>query len=272
MKVEGLWRGTVSRVGGRNLLIDSVHRFPLDAVPFEGEDNELMLYLMSSSPGLFNGDSQEITCTLTEGAHLFLTDPSATELHPSVTESKSQQIQKLYLGKNSIFEYIPEPVIPFAGTNYSGITSLYMSEGSQAVVGEIVTAGRVGYGEIFQYKCFQTTFEVYWEDQLQVLDCLRLDPATDLTQKGIFNEYTHMGTLWVLSEQVTTEHLHFIQSTIIPEIASQDCYISSSLLQKNGMVIRLLGYSSEILQEVMKTTWDYFRKELFGLEGLEVLK
>ena len=117
---------------------------------------------------MFNGDRQEITCRLNDSTHLFLTDASATELHPSLTKEECQQNQIVQLGKNSKFEYMPEPLIPFKGSTYYGKTSIYMTEGAQAIVGEIITAGRVGRNEIFEYQCFESSFEVYWDEKLQV--------------------------------------------------------------------------------------------------------
>lgn len=272
MGVKGEWRGIVSLIGERNYLTDSIRKFPLKAVNFQGEDGEMIIYLISSSPGLFNGDRQDISCRLTDGAHLFLTDASATELHPSLMEEESRMVQTFQLEKNSKLEYMPEPLIPFKGSSYYGTTSIYMMEGAQAIVGEIITAGRVGRNEIFEYQHFKSGFEVFWDGQLQVWDSIRLLPENNLKDKGILGDFTHIGTLWVLSEQIKKEHLHHIQNTIIPGIEQHDSYGGASLLQKRGILIRLLGHTSQDLQKIIKTCWDYFRQELFHLQPLEVLK
>lgn len=101
MGVKGEWRGIVSLIGERNYLTDSIRQFPLKAVNFQGEDGEMIIYLISSSPGLFNGDRQDISCRLTDGAHLFLTDASATELHPSLMEEASRMVQTFQLEKTA---------------------------------------------------------------------------------------------------------------------------------------------------------------------------
>lgn len=270
MRTVSEWKGTVRRVGERNVLTDSHHRFPLEAHQFPEEEGTLMIYLMSASPGLFNGDKEFISCRLTEGAQLFLTTPSASEMHPSPYDEESLQTQTFFLEPNSVLEYMPEPIIPFKDSNYRATNSVYMSKGSQAMISEIVTAGRVGRDEIFQYKNFSSTFEVYWEDQLQVWDCLKLDPKLNLRGAGLFGEFTHVGTLWVLSEQVTGEHLRHIQNTILADLNSENCYGSASLLQKNGLVIRLLGHNSQALQNVMKTCWNYLRPVLFNMEPFAI--
>ncbi|TCP21949.1 urease accessory protein [Scopulibacillus darangshiensis] len=269
MRTVSEWKGTISRIGQRNILTDSYHRNPLEGHEFPDEKGPLMIYLMSSSPGLFNGDEEFISCRLTEGAQLFLTTPSPSELRPSPYDEESRQTQTFFLEPGSILEYLPELVIPFKDSNFRGTNSVYMSKGSQAIISEIVTAGRIGRDEIFQYKKFSSTFEVYWENKLQVWDCMNLDPASNLRGAGNFGEYTHVGTLWILSEQVTDEHLNYIQNTILAD-EGINCYGSASLLQTNGLVIRLLGNSAQDLQNVIKKCWDHCRGELFQIRPFDI--
>lgn len=270
--MTGEWKGTISVKGQKNYLTDSFRRPPLKVVNFSGVDGEIIVYLASSSPGLFNGDRQEIACLVKEGAHLFLTDASATELHPSLTKKECRQNQIFQLEKNSKFEYMPEPLIPFKESNYEGEMSIHMTKGAQAIIGEIITAGRVGRNEIFEYQCFQSSFKVYWDEQLEVWDSIRLTPESNLKENGVLGDFTHISTLWILSDHIKIEHLEHLQNGILKESEMLDVYGGASLLQNKGMVIRVLGHSSQTLQRIMKTCWDYFRQELFHLHPLDVLK
>lgn len=273
MRTVSEWSGVVSRIGDRHYLADSYRRFPMDVHEFPDEEGgALIVYLMSASPGLFNGDQETISCRLTEGAHLHLTTPAANELHPSIYDEESRQTQTFYLEKDSILEYLPEPLIPFRESNFNGTTSVYMTEGSQAIISDIITAGRVGRNEIFQFKKIDSTFEIYWEDQLEAWDRLVLDPESGLNRKGIFGDYTHLGTLWVLSEKVSAEHLRRLQTTVLADLNDLEVYGAASLLQKNGLIIRLLGYNAQSLQKVMTACWDDLRGQLFEMEPLVLRK
>ena len=84
--------------------------------------------------------------------------------------------------------------------------------------------------------------------------------------------FTHISSLWILSEQIREDHLKQIQNVILMGIEQLDGYGGASLLQNRGIVIRVLGHSTQVLQKIMKTCWDYFRQELFHLQPLEVLK
>ena len=57
---------------------------------------------------------------------------------------------------------------------------------------------------------FKSSFKVYWDEQLEVWDSIRLSPESNLKENGILGDFTHIGTLWILSEQIKIEHLQHI--------------------------------------------------------------
>ncbi|MFC4766178.1 urease accessory protein UreD [Effusibacillus consociatus] len=272
MRVHGVWKGTVGVREGRSALLHSFHQSPLKvAKPFAGERGELLLYLMDSSPGLFNGDTQEIECTLEKGASLYLTNQSSCKLHPSLEMGETSQIQRFNVRKGALLEYFPEALVPYHGANYFGETVLEMQGGAQAIVGEIITPGRAGRGELFQYEKIASQFSVSWEGQLAVWDSLLLEPARWNTSRGIFDGYTHIGTLWVLSEQITHDHVKMLE-TFLDSHQKEELYAGTSLLARNGLVMRMLGPSVWRLQSLMHECWDLIRRELLGKPAPQIRK
>jgi urease accessory protein len=258
--------------GGRSVLTYSFHQSPLKvAKPFTGEKGELLLYLMDSSPGLFNGDTQEIECVLEKGANLFLTNQSSCKLHPSAVHLDIRQIQRFQLQEGAVLEYFPEPLIPYKDAAYRGETVIHMEAGSHAFIAEVISPGRAGRGELFQYKKIASQFSVYWGDTWTVWDSLLLEPSRLTSPHEMLNGYTHIGTLWVLSEQINNDHVELMNRYLV----SQDpvtVYAGCSLLPCNGLVIRLLGYSAWKLQSIMKEGWDLIRRELLGKPPLQIRK
>ncbi|WP_139492027.1 urease accessory protein UreD [Brevibacillus dissolubilis] len=273
MRVNGSWSGVIGLSGGRSFLAHSHHQAPMKtAKPFVGPDGELILYLMDSSPGLFNGDKQEITCTLEAGAELYLTNQSSCKLHPSVeVEAGSRQVSTFYVGEGAFLEYRPEPLVPYQGSRHEGETVVHLATGGQAVVSEIITPGRVGHGEVWAYERMMSRLSVYWDGELAVWDSLLLEPKSWETSLGLLGEYTHVATLWVLSEQVSGEHLRLLQEFLAP-CKEGDVYAGVSRLSKNGLVVRLLGRSVWQLEKVMQECWEMVSVEMRGKGALKVRK
>ena len=86
----------------------------------------------------------------------------------------------------------------------------------------------------FNISASKPGFEAFWDEQLQVWDSIRLTRESNVRVKGILGDFTHIGTLWVLSEQIREEHLQHIQNTILPGIEQHDSYGGASLLQEKG--------------------------------------
>jgi urease accessory protein len=214
---------------------------------------------MDASPGLFNGDVQEIDCTLEEGAHLFLTNQSSCKLHPSTRDDPSHQIQRFAVKEGALLEYFPEPIVPYAGSSHYGETIIFMETGAEAIIGEIITPGRIGREERFHYTKLSSQFSVYWNGKWTVWDSLCLQPEKWVSMKGIFDQYTHLATLWVLSERVTKDHVDSFRGLLKQESTA---YHGVSLLPANGMVIRLLGNSVWHLQQLLTKCWDLVRQDL----------
>lgn len=202
MGVFGRWKGTVGYVEGRNVLLDSRHQSPLKvAKPFTGTHGELQILLMDASPGLFNGDRQEICVELEKESRLFLTNQSSCKLHPSRIQARSRQRQMFICREDSFLEYMPEPVIPYRGADHEMITEIHLEQGAQAMIGEILAPGRTGYGETFAYERVRSSFSVYWDGTWTVWDSMRFEPRRWGKGRAPFGEYAYFGSFWILSER-----------------------------------------------------------------------
>ncbi|BCJ85209.1 urease accessory protein UreD [Effusibacillus dendaii] len=253
--MSGKWAGEACIHQGRTVLTKSAQQAPLKlAKPFAGPGGKLLVYLMDSSPGLFNGDRQDIFCTLQEGSNLYLTNQSSCKLHPSLIRESSIQTQSFFIKQGSLLEYFPEPLVPYRGANYQGETVVCLESGGKAFIADIVTPGRAGRGEFFEYERLSSRFSVYWDERLTVWDSIVLEPEDQESMRMFFGEYTHLGTLWVLSERVTQEHVRMLQDMLVSD---GDCvYAGVSLLSCNGLVVRMLGYSADRLQAVIADCCD----------------
>ncbi|WP_027416825.1 urease accessory protein UreD [Aneurinibacillus terranovensis] len=269
--MNGVWRGRVASVGGRSLLIDSYHRSPLKiAKPFAGPDGELLLYLMDSSPGLFNGDVQELECTVEKGASLFLTNQSSCKLHPSVIPAESYQSIRFYVNEGANLEYFPEPVVPYSGACFRSDMEVHLDKGGQAIIADILTPGRSGRGECFMYERIMNRVSIFWDNKLAAYDAFSLEPGTSTSLEWVVGFYTHIGTLWVLSERIGEKHIELMRK----ELSAMDgsIYSGVSMLARNGLVIKMFGHSAEQLRQAIESCWAIARRFLFQKGALSVRK
>ena len=79
--------------------------------------------------------------------------------------------------KNSVLEYIPDPLIGYQEASYKQKNVIRMERGSTLIYSDMLTPGWSPEGELFSYDRLQLINEIYLEDELVVFDHLKLEPA-----------------------------------------------------------------------------------------------
>lgn len=257
---------------GRTIIKDVYNRVPLKiAKPFylEPESGEIFIYQMNPVGGMVQGDDYYQEITVEPGAKVFLTTQSATKIYRT-PNSYTRQTNLFQLGANALLEYFPDPVIPFAGSRYQGETKLFLSKGSTAFIAEIVTPGRIKRDEVFQYDYFYSKTKVYWEEELILWDNWRLEPSQlDMKTLGMYDGFTHQGSLFVFSERVTQSLVEEIQQIFVNHTK---VLAGVSLTAKNGIAVRLLGSRADQMEKAIMECWDLIRRKLVGLPKPRIRK
>lgn len=275
------WQGEIDYINEKNVLSYSAHQAPLKITrPFKGPSGEMIIYLMESSPGLFGGDVQELDCTVGENAHLLLTTQSSCKLHPGMGGTTSGQSNLFRIGKDAVLEYFPGLLVPYKDVRYRGITSVHMEQGAQLFMSDMLTPGRAGFGERFEYEMLHSELSIYWGDRLVVWDSLRLEPLR-FSPESVLGGYSHFGSFWCLSEAVRAEHVDAVRQVLDRYLnvktssgggAGQRVYGGVSLLEANGLVVRCLGYSGAELEALFHVIWSELRPLLLGKDAFKLRK
>ncbi|ATY83951.1 hypothetical protein CVV65_02385 [Kyrpidia spormannii] len=269
-RVHGVWRGTAAVRGGRTVLADSYQQAPLKvAKPFYAEDGTMVIYLMDASPGLLGGDRYEIACALGPGARLFLTTQSSCRLHPGAEEAESVLIQRFRVERGAVLEYFPDPVVPFAGSRHRGETVLEVAAGGVALVAETVTPGRWGMGEVFRFADLRLQTSIYCDGVWTAWDSLWIEPA-GMPMGTAWGEFTHMATLWVVSDQLGEEEIELLRE--VTEAGEEEIYGGVSRLERGGCVLRALSRSVRPLQAWVYRVREVLRPCLIGSPAWPVRK
>lgn len=231
---------------GRTYLKDAYHTRPFKLVPV-GEDRHdpwLRLMLMSSSPGILDGDQYEITLHLAGNTRLQLQTQSYQRLF-NMKRGASQHLT-VHMAPGSHFYYIPHPSVPHEKSIFHAHSVLHLAADSSLVWGEIVTCGRKHSGEVFIFSHFQNLTEVYREGKLVFKDHLLLRPDDmAMAALGQFEGFTHQATLFCLGEQPATAAL----ADQVYALLSQEKKLAFgvSLTVHHGLLVRLLGHGGEQL-------------------------
>ena len=257
---------------GKTIISDVYNKAPLKiAKPFylDPPSGELFIYQMNPGGGMLQGDVYRVEVEMEPGSGLFMSTQSAAKIYRT-PQGQAAQYNLFRLGPDCLLEYFPDPVIPFAGSKFSGDTEVYLAKGCTAFWAEIVTPGRIRRDEAFQYDYYRSRTRVYWEEELILWDNWCQEPRhKDIASLGICEGFTHQGNLFIFSEKASQGLADSLHEKLLEQ---KNVMGSASLTAKNGIALRLLGKRADQVEEAVKGCWDLARRELIGLSRPYVRK
>jgi urease accessory protein len=250
-RVAGMSGGVrlrASSVAGRTRITELSCRPPVQVLRAHHVDPDrpdiASVILASPSGGILQGDRLSIDLAVGSGAALRVGTQSATRLYRSPDAEACQEV-RLEVASGGLLEYLPEPIIPFAGSCFRSETVGVVATDATLVLWEVVGAGRVSRGEILAFDRFESTLEILRPDgTLLATDTVTLDRAVSIQAIGNLGRHRAVGTLFVVRQDVDPERLRDAvrDDRFDPAIAIGDISVgASSLPNRAGAWLRVLG-------------------------------
>lgn len=212
--------------------------------------SKLRLMLMSSSPGVLDGDTYDMHIELAEGSCVQLETQSYQRLFNM--KCGATQHWRICMNESSSFIFIPHPCVPHEGSKFKAVNQLYLEKNCFLAWGETITCGRKLNGEIFHFSSYHSTTEIYLSGRMLCKENLLMMPGTkELSALGQLENFTHQASLTIV---LPTGDLNKIVGIIHDFLEGQgevECGISS--LNGNAFIVRILGNKAEQLYHLLKS-------------------
>ena len=211
--------------------------------------NRLELMLMSSSPGVLDGDQYDINILVEKGSSLHLSTQSYQRLF-TMKEGASQQM-KVVVEPGASFTYLPHPCVPHKDAIYTANNQIFLAENATLIWGEVLTSGRKLHGESFLFSSYQNKTAIYKNGRLKVKENVCIKPDKNIINNiGQLEGFSHQATLIFICESSDIKQLISTLHSHLSGMANISFGVTS--LQINGLMVRLLGHKGEQLFETMK--------------------
>jgi urease accessory protein len=206
--------------------------------------------VMCASAGIMEGDCYRINMEIGKGSAISLQGQSFSKIH-QMNNGYAKQENHFQIEEKAFFDYNPKPTIPFAKANYTSTTNCYMQKGAQYIYSEIISCGRDKSGEQFTFKQYKNCNKVYYCEELLFIDNqLLLPEIQEVGDIGFFEKYTHQATLAYFGDNIDSslvERLYYI----LEQFNNIEAGITTTY--KNGIVVRMLAYGSEYIENIFKS-------------------
>ena len=254
------------RDGGKSYMKDTYVTPPFRIVPVGQykRDDAAYLMIMSVSPGLLDGDDHQIKIDMAKDATLQLQTQSYQRLFQM--KDKSTQVTRVNMEEGANFSYVPHPVVPQNLSTFISENIIHMSKGSHFLLSDIITCGRKGSGEVFQYNHFQNLTKIYVDGKMVVKDNVLLQPKQmPISSIGLLEGFTHQGTLLYYNTKAV-DVLAYIEYFHQCYKDKGDIEFGISQLQGDGFIIRILGNGAEVIFSIFKEVQQKLWEEQFLLQ------
>jgi len=224
--------------------------FKLADIREDKKEETLQLMLMSSSPGILNGDEYHIKIDIEENCSLNLHTQSYQRLF-TMTTGASQNME-VNLKPGSFFQYLPHPSVPHQGSDFTAKNKINLSANCGLIWGEILTCGRKLNDEVFLLTKYHNITEIFLNGKLIIKENLLIKPSeTNPLIIGQLEGFTHQASLIVLDDNFDVKQL----SEKIINILESLMDITFGLREApiNGLIIRILGNKAEQLHSILKS-------------------
>lgn len=233
--------------------------FRLVSVGQRKKDNKLYQMLMTSSPGILDGDHYVIDINLEEYAELQLQVQSYQRLFTN-DEGSSQHLT-VNMQDHTSFAYVPHPTAPFKDSTYKGQVTFDIADDCQVIVGDIVTCGRKHHGEMFKMEHYQNITQFFHNNQLIVKDNIIIKPdIIPVNTIGILEDYTHQGSLLFYSTKTGVDKDKLVRALLEKAKTHETVEVGISSLDEAGFVVRALGHGGEAIHsfflQIQDFLWD----------------
>lgn len=233
-----------------------------------------LVHLHNISGGVLGGDSLALNVEVAPGAYAQLTSTSATRLYRcSPQASTSQQTNEVRIQEHGLLEYLPDPLIPFAGARYRQQTRIALAAGASLFWWETVAPGRTARGELFDYDLVDISLAISAQERPLALEHIKLEPQkrplSALARLGI---YRYFSSFYICKVGIDSARWRELESQL-SDLAQQlsvagEVYWGVSTLVAHGLVVRAMSCRGTELPVGLLTFWRAARLALYGREAL----
>jgi len=239
---------------------------------FAQPDGAALVHLHNVSGGVLAGDRLSLDIDVGPRAAALVTSTGATRLyrHREGAQDSEQRVN-LVVREEALLEYLPDPLIPFAGSRHFQSTDIALGAGATFMGWEVTAAGRLAAGERFAYESLRMRSSIRAGARLVLQEDYRLDPKVrPLASVARLGEYTHMTSFYACQEGRPPAAWRELENGLNQVAAqrSSGTVWGASTLASDGVIVRGLSIGGRDLSAALLEFWRVARKWLTGQDAV----
>jgi urease accessory protein len=177
------------------------------------------------------------------------------------------------VGENAVLEYLPDQIIPYAGSRFCQETEVELAPQAAGLFWwETLTPGRAASGEKFTYESLSLRSRIMCDGQPLAIDQFVIEPAKRSPQQiGMLGRFECCSTLYICKTGLRSGRWTELQTILENEAESMSSPLlqwGASRLVEHGILVRGLGFQSASLLTGLTRFWKIAKGYLYGREAI----
>ena len=236
---------------------------------FRNARDQALVHLHNVSGGVLGGDSLHLSIDAALSARVQVTSVGATRIYRRRPDGAAASLcTTIRIGDGALLEYLPDAIIPFAGSRFSQSTSVSLARNAGFIGWETIAAGRIASGEVFAFDFFHSECNIRSQTRPLALERYSLIPAKrDPRSAARWGRFRYTTTLYVCHTGVAQHRWRDLESRL-NDLAMNRSSASerwgASTLVANGLVVRGLALEAHEVAAGLQTFWSHAKQEIWS--------
>ncbi len=235
---------------------------------FPQAGGQALVHLHNVSGGVLAGDRLALDIDVAPEAAAQITTTGATRLyrHRAGRPDSEQQLT-ISVGQHGLLEYLPDAVIPFAGSRHRLRTQVRLAPGATLFWWEVLAPGRQAAGERFAFERLGAEIDVRVGGRPILRENFLLEPAErPLGVTARMGEYSYLASFYACREGDPAAFWRAVEDNL-NEVANQrtqpgETTWGVSTLASDGVLVRGLSVTGRSIPAALSEFWRAARRAL----------
>jgi len=241
---------------------------------FPQHDGAALVHLHNVSGGVLAGDELHLDIAVGAHARAQVTTTGATRLYRHRTGMPdSEQNISMTVAEGGLLEYLPDAVIPFAGSRHRQTTRIHLSDGATLFAWELIAPGRQAMGERFLFESLQLHTRIDSPRGPLLIEDFLLQPRNLAIESAArLGSYTHTATFYAIQAGRSAADWREMERQLA-EMAVREsrpgCTIwGASALACDGVIAKGLSTTAHHVPATLAGFWAAAKRFLMGEEAV----
>lgn len=236
---------------------------------FDTPSGEKLAHLHNVSGGILGSDALEWRVDVGAGALAQVTSTGATRIYRSRSQhAVATQRAVVRLGAGGYFEYLPDQLIPFAGSRFEQHTAIHLEQGATLIWWDMIAPGRDASGEKFRYDSLSTSFEIRADGEPVAIERWRIAPQEKPLESPVrLGHYRYFASCYICRAGASPGYWRSLENDLQAEAerrSSADVSWGITSLRAHGLVVRGVAVGGRVLPDGLTEFWKIAKLSLCG--------